>query len=287
MTSTIRTYVTPAVAGSVAVLLTLFVAPLAAQQPDTALLSSLPITDQLPAPRVTALPPAALTPDPAFWELISGYEADTAGSSYGFFGPSYLRPMRPGLAWTARVTGSFLSYEFGGLDEATRVRSPGLGAAIGLKFGNKNTVTVVAGPEVKWGRREVTDATGVATTHGDTRLGMNFGGELYANPTSHNNIQGIVNYNTSDRYTWSRLGFKEQITNLAFEGPTALFVGVEGIAQGNFDIRSKQLGGFVEIALVPARTSIMFKGGYKRSTFNAGPDLTGPYFSVGFYKRLN
>jgi hypothetical protein len=110
---------------------------------------------------------------------------------------------------------------------------------------------------------------------------------VYANPTPHNNIHGLVNYSTADRYTWGRLGFKEQISNRAWERPNAVFLGVEGIAQGNHDIRSNQVGGLLEISNVPTNVSVMFKAGYKRSTFNVGPAATGPYFSVGFYRRMN
>jgi hypothetical protein len=293
MISNVRTYVGPAVAGSLAVLVTLRSASLAgAQQSDTTLLSSTllsstPVTEQRPPPVVITAPPAAVTPAPAFWELISGYEGDTDGSGYSFFGPSYVRPIRPGLSWTARAFGNYLTYQFSELDGATHVRSPGVNSAIGLQFGDKSFFRVLAGPEVKWRRTEVTGANGAIATRTDTRLGANAGGEMYANPTSHNNVQGIVNYNTSDTYTWGRLGFKEQINNHAWEGPNTAFLGVEGIAQGNHDIRSRQLGGFFEITHVPAKVSVVFKAGYKRSTFNVGPDKTGPYFSVGFYRRLN
>jgi hypothetical protein len=119
------------------------------------------------------------------------------------------------------------------------------------------------------------------------RVGANFGGEMYASPTSHNNVHGLVNYNTSDRYSWARLGFKEQITNRSWAGPNTSFVGVEAIAQGNHDIRSTQFGGLFEITHVPASVSVMFKAGYKRSTFEVGPAKTGPYFSIGFYHRVN
>jgi hypothetical protein len=290
MMSNIRSHAGPAVAGSLAVFVTLVFASVAgAQQPDTTLASSTPavsIADQRPPPLVIATPPAAVTLAPAFWELISGYEADTDGSGYGFFGPSYVRPIRPGLSWTARAFGNFLSYQFSELDGATHVRSPGVNSAIGLQFGDRQFFRLLAGPEVKWRRTEVISPAG-SLTHTDTSLGANFGSEMYANPTPHNNVQGLVNYNTTDRYTWGRLGFKEQINNHSWQGPNTAFLGVEGIAQGNHDIRSKQVGGFFELTHVPARVSMMFKAGYKQSTFNVGPDKTGPYFSVGFYRRLN
>jgi len=288
MISPIRTHLRSVVAGPLALLVTLLWAPLAgAQQPDTALQSPTPLFDQRPPPAVITVLPAPVTPAPAFWALISGYEGDTHGSGYGFVGPSFVRPIRPGLAWTARAYGNYLSYEFSALDGATRVRSPGLSAATGLRFGSRNFVTVSAGPDVKFRRTNVTSPDGIIATRTETRVGANVGSEVYTNPTSHNNVHGLVNYSTADRYTWGRLGFKEQISNREWEGPNAAFVGVEGIAQGNQDIRSTQVGALFEISNVPTKVSVMFKAGYKRSAFDVGPAATGPYFSVGFYRRMN
>lgn len=285
MISNFRTAVGVARAGSLAVFMTLCCVTVAgAEQRGTALLSAAPSADQAPQP--ADAPPPGIT-GPAFWELIGGYEGDTHGSSYGFFGPSYVHPFRPGLAWTARAFGNYLAYEFTGANGTTRVRSPGVSTAVGLRFGEKNFFGVSAGPEVKWQRTEVTRANGASVTSNETRLGANVGAELYTNPTSHNNIHGIVNYGTADEYTWARLGFKEQISNRSWQGSTTTFLGVEGIAQGNDDIRSTQVGGFFEITRVPAQVSLVFKAGYKRSTFDVGPNKTGPYFAVGFYRRLN
>ena len=182
----IRKHAAPALAG--VLLATLLCPSLAGAQP--------------PAPIGIAAPPAALAPAPAFWELISGYEGDTHGSGYGFFGPSYVRPIRPGLAWTARATANYLSYQFSGLDGATRVRSPGMGAAVGLRFGDKNFFSVSAGPELRWRRTSVTPIGGAMSTHSDTRLGVNVGAEVYGNPTSHNNVHAIANYNTDLSEFW-------------------------------------------------------------------------------------
>ena len=282
MQFTFRTASFSAVAAAVAFAAVSMPAAAIAQQPASTLS---PPAEQRPP--VIVPPPAALTSVPPFWELISGYEGDSEGSGYAFFGPSYVRNIRPGLSWTARAFGNYLAYEFSGADGMTQVRSPGISSAVGLQFGDKSFARVLAGPELKWRRTEVTAASGVGVAHRDTRLGLNAGGEVYANPTSHNNLHGIVNYNTSDKYSWARLGFKEQLTNRTWEGPDATFLGVEGIVQGNSDIRSRQLGGFFEYTRVPARVSLVFKAGYKRSTFEVGPALTGPYFSVGFYRRMN
>jgi hypothetical protein len=224
-------------------------------------------------------------PAPPFWEIIGGYERDTHSSGYAFFGPSYVHPVNPSLAWTARVFSNYLSYRFNDGVGETTVHSPGVDPSLGLRFGNNKFFGVSAGPEVKRQRKEFLGPDGtLIRTETKTRYGANFGAEMYANPTPHNNVQGGLNYNTTDRYTWGRLGFKERVSS---NDSITTFVGVEGVGQGNKDIRSVQAGGFFEITHVPAHVSVMFKAGYKRSMFDVGPPQTGPYFGVGYYQRLN
>lgn len=284
MMSKFRTQLHPASAGALVVAVSLFCGSHAeAQQRDTPVGGAAPITDQAAVPGAQ---PAGTTPEP-FWELIGGYEGDTHGSAYAFFGPSHVHPIRPGLAWTARAFVNYLAYEFSGADGDTEVRSPGVNATVGLRFGDRNWFGVNAGPEVKWRRTELTPPSGPVVESSDTEFGANVGAEAYVNPTSHNNLHGIVNYGTVDEYLWARLGFKEQISNRGYQGSTTTFVGIEGIGQGNQDITSTQFGGFFEIARSPSNVSLMFRVGYKRSTFDVGPNKTGPYFAVGYYQRLN
>jgi hypothetical protein len=221
----------------------------------------------------------------AVWELLGGYEGDTHGSAYAFFGPGYVHPVSPSVAWTARASANYLAYSFNNGLGDTKVQSPGVNSSLGVRFGDNNSFGLSAGPEVKWQKKEFTDSTDtVVAQEKKTRFGANFGAEMYVNPSSHNNVQGILNYNTTDKYTWGRLGFKERVSN----GETiTTFIGAEGIGQGNKDIRSAQAGAFLEINHTPAKVSLMFKAGYKRSMFDIGPDKVGPYFSVGYYQRLN
>jgi hypothetical protein len=266
--------VRPALAGLIAGLATVAAATVAHAQP-AANTSPVPV----------AAPSQEAPPAPT-WALIAGYERDSHGSSYGFAGPAYVKPVRPGLAWTARLFGSYLTYEFSDVSGTTAVRSPGASGALGLQFGERNTFTVTAGPSVAWRTDTLTPLTGADIETSETRWGVNVGAEAYLNPTSHSNIQALVNYNTTDKYLWSRAAFKQQISNLNGSGTTALSLGVEGIAQGNDDIRSLQGGGLLEIAHTPSAFSLTFRAGYKRSTFEVGPSNTGPYFGVGLYKRF-
>jgi hypothetical protein len=274
MSGIVRKQMNGVAAGTLVFAVTLFTASVtSAQQSDSTLSTTAPAAAQ------GGQPTGGSTPG-AFWELIGGYETDTHGSAYGFFGPGYVDPIRDNLAWFARAFGSYLAYEF----NDTEVRSPGLSTTVGLRFGSDSWFGVGAGPEVRWRRTQVTLPNGTTVESDETSVGANIGAEAYMNPTSHNNLHGIVNYGTVDKYTWARLGFKEKISNRGGQGSTSTYLGVEGIAQGNDDIRSTQFGGFFEIN--PPNLSLMFRVGYKRSTFDVGPNKTGPYFGVGFYKRL-
>jgi hypothetical protein len=277
--SIVKFFVRPALAGViVGAAVTAAAAPAQAQTAATVS----PATTV--APVTVAEQPATAAPS---WALLGGYERDSHGSSYGFIGPAYVSPVRPGLAWTARLFGSYLTYEFSDLSSTTEVRSPGASASVGLRFGERNTFTVMAGPAVAWRTATVTPVAGGAEIEtSETRWGANVGAEAYLNPTTHSNVQGLVNYNTTDKYLWSRAAFKQQITNLSGSGTTALSLGVEGIAQGNDDIRSLQGGGLLEVAHTPSAFSVTFRAGYKRSTYEVGPSKTGPYFGVGFYKAF-
>lgn len=270
--------VRPALAGVI-----VGVAVAASAAPAQAQTAATVSTATMVAPATPAEQPAVAAPT---WALIAGYERDTHGSSYGFAGPAYVSPVRPGLAWTARVFGSYLTYEFTDASGTTEVRAPGANAALGLRFGERNTFTILAGPAVSWRTETLSPVTGVDLETSETRWGVNVGAEAYLNPTSHSNVQALVNYNTTDKYIWSRAAFKQQISNLSGSGTTALSLGVEGIAQGNDDIRSLQGGGLLEVAHSPSAFSLTFRAGYKRSTFEVGPSKTGPYFGVGLYKAF-
>ena len=240
-----------------------------------------PAANAATTPAVVMQTPApAPAPSSPYWALIGGYEWDTHGSSYGFFGPHHTHPFGSNnVAWTARVFGNYLTYEFSDATSTTEVKAPGASASVGLKFGTTNYFAVSAGPSVSWRTETVTTNAGLKTDTKDTRVGVNIGGDIYTNPTPKSNIQVLGNFNTADKYSWGRVGAKVDVA-------PKVAVGGEAIVQGNSDIKSVQFGGLIEVR--PAsQMSLMFRAGYKRSSFDVGADKTGPYFGINFYKRLN
>ena len=244
-----------------------------------------PAGAQLPAPRPATVPAQVAAPH---WSANAGFEADSHDTGYGFVGPFYVRPLRPGLAFVGGGSVNYLYYDFvNGTGGHTNVRSPGVNAMGGVRFGNRNYVQLLAGPGFKRRHVEILDASDqVIGTDSDTVFGLNLGADLWVDPTSHNNVFGMVRYGAEDNYTWARLAYKEQITNRDWSNRFAHFVGAEVIGQGNDDIRSTQYGGFFEVAHAPSSVSVMFRAGYKKSSYDFGPDKSGPWFAVGFWHRL-
>jgi hypothetical protein len=134
--------------------------------------------------------------------------------------------------------------------------------------------------------REITDDVGIVEDNRHTRVGVSLGTQAWWNPTRRSNVFAQISYGTASNYTWGRLAAKHQITNMDWHGPITLYLGAEGIGQGNSDIRSWQGGGLLEFVFTHAQLSLVGRGGYKRSTFDVGPDKTGPYFGVGLWKRF-
>lgn len=222
-----------------------------------------------------------------YWSSIGGFEVDTHETGYGFFGPQFIRPFRPNTAFVAGANANYLYYEYATGAGHTNVRSPGVSVMGGLMFGSRNYLQLMAGPTFRRRHIRAIDAADqMLASSSDNYVGMNFMAAGSVDPTSHNNFLGMLNYDSVDRYTWGRAAFKEQVGNFGWQGRFTPYVGVEYIGQGNQDIRSQQYGGFFEIAHAPSSISVMFRAGYKRSSFDFGPDKTGPWFAIGFYQRL-
>lgn len=244
-----------------------------------------PTTASAPAATATIQTPA---PGDSYWEIIGGVEFDTDGMLYGFAGPQWNYRLNENMGVFARAYGNWLQYEFDENGGTTEVSGPGISTQVGLKFGDRNTFKVGLGPSFKWRGETFTDANGNETElDSDMEVGLSVGGDAYLNPSERDNVHAIVNYDTADDYLWSRLAYKRQITNLDWQDTWAHHLGVEGIWQGNDDIKTMMLGGLVEFAHGASRSSVMLRAGFKKSTFEQADDRTGPYFGINFYRRLN
>jgi hypothetical protein len=277
----------PAPAALMAAFLVTVAAPGAAHAQTAPRVTFTPVAAPAPAPAPASTPALSQTAGGSYWTLIGGLEFDTDGMMYGFFGPTWNKPLRDDLELQVSVRPNFLQYEFEENGGTTKVSGPGLSTQVGLKFGDRNTFKVGAGPSFKWRGETFTDAAGNETEFdSDMEVGFSVGADAYLMPTDIDNVHAIVSYDTVDDYLWSRLGYKHQITNHGWQDTWAHFLGAEGIWQGNDDIKTLMLGGLVEFVHAPSTTAIMLRAGFKRSSFDTADDRTGPYFGINFYKRL-
>lgn len=260
-------------------------APAAAQDQGATTLAVAAEPAQTPsAPRVQTAAPAG---DP-YWSTIGGYETDSHETAYGFFGPQYIHPVARNFSLIAGANVNYLHYDFANSAGGhTDVHSPGVNTMGGVMFGRTNYLMLGAGPSFKRRNVETKNAADTLLSRDrDFKVGFNLSADASANPTAHNNVFGQYNYETVDQYHWGRVGFKEQVANRTWQGSWTPYLGAEYIAQGNQDIVSNQYGGFLELAHNPSHVSVMFRAGWKRSTFDFGPASTGPWFAVGFYHRM-
>jgi hypothetical protein len=270
-----------------------FATPLAVAflaMPASALAQTAPAVNFVPTTASAPATTAVQTPAPgeSYWEIIGGVEFDTDGMLYGFAGPQWNYRLNENMGVFARAYGNWLQYEFEENGGTTEVSGPGVSTQVGLKFGGRNTFKVGAGPSFKWRGETFTDAAGNETElDSDMEVGLSVGADAYLNPTERDNVHGIINYDTADDYLWSRLAYKRQITNLDWQDTWAHHVGVEGIWQGNDDIKTMMLGGLVEFAHGASRSSVMLRAGLKKSSFDTADDRSGPYFGINVYRRLN
>lgn len=226
------------------------------------------------------------TVEAPYWDLVGGTEFDTHGTSYTFFGPTWVRPIKPNLAIQASVRGNYLTYQFEEFGGETKVRSPGVSTGVGLKIGDENWFRFSVGLGAKRRTETFTAANGLEIEDSDWETGVSLGLDGYGDPAEHVNVHGQLNYGAEDGYLWSRVGVKRQLTNYKWQNTYTHYAGGEVMAQGNEDIRSLQIGGLFEFLHAPSSRSIMLRGGWKRSTFDIGPNKTGPYVAVGFFQRL-
>ncbi|MGH7340674.1 MAG: cellulose biosynthesis protein BcsS [Candidatus Rokuibacteriota bacterium] len=245
-----------------------------------------PAPAQVPtAPRPQAPPAEIGAPR---WTANGGFEADSHDTGYGFAGPTYVRPFRPQMSWVAGANVNYLYYEFpSAAGGHTNVRSPGVNALGGVRFGVRNYFQLAAGPGFKRRRVEVVDPfDNVIRSSTRTKVGLHLVGVGSVDPTPHNNFYGQVAYGAEDDYIWSRAAFKEQLTNRSWSGRFTHDLGGEATVQGNDDLRSVQFGPFIELVHVPSSTAIGLRGGYKHTSYDFGPDRTGPWFAIGIWHRL-
>jgi hypothetical protein len=223
-------------------------------------------------------------------ELVAGWEG-YGQRGYGMISPSYsfnLNPHSgvqgvfngPSYSFLVRGSASYLYYQTSNTSGITQVTSPGVSWGGALRLQTRR-LSLTFGPsyEVRWTQDKLPTAQ---VTH-TLEHGIMAQGDAYFQATPLTNVNGIISYENSNGYLWSRFGVVRQVTNPHFTAPHALSIGAEFTAQGNNQILVYEGGGLFEIAFLREHVSLSFRGGYSRAQYPDNTVQTAPYLGVGLY----
>lgn len=214
-------------------------------------------------------------------EIVGGWEG-SRDRGYLFLMPVATLLDRPTFALLTRGSVSHLYYTFPELGTITEVTSPGASAGIALRWKTKRAaVTLGPGYELRRTKR----VTGGISRDIDER-GLTLQGDIFFQPDPLDTLFVIAAYGEANEYTWSRAGYKRQVTNRSFRGPGAISVGIELTAQGNRDLRTYQAGPMLEIAFLRAGGSVQLRGGLSKTEYDSSTEESKQYFGIGFYRRF-
>jgi len=213
-------------------------------------------------------------------DVVAGWEGDDT-RGYVFIAPTASFDLGSSQAILLRGTGSFLYYG-SQADGPTDVTAPGASVAIGYRVsGSRVNASLIGGfEERRIQRRQANDRSNT------WEHGASLSGELFVSASSLTQVSALANYGQANRYGWTRLGVKRQLTNTRFTGRRAVSMGLEMTGQGNRDVRQYQLGGVFELGWLAARSSLQIRTGYGRSVFTDGARESRPYLGIGIYRRL-
>jgi hypothetical protein len=211
-------------------------------------------------------------------ELYTGASLDTRAEGYEYFGLGLGQSLNDHWTFMEKIVANFLHYEYDSGSHSIRARAPGVRFQIGPKYVGEGLYVIFTGGfdyrNTTLSREDPKSETKGARTGGTVEA--IYSQDLFTRFTT----DLILNYSSIGNFTWGR----GRLKYLASTEPGAqkIFVGLEGIGQGNSDYTAEQAGALLELQRLKENFSIAVSGGYKHSsTF----PHTG-YFGLDLYYKI-
>lgn len=214
-------------------------------------------------------------------EMYSGWQADTEGQGCGYIGAGLDRNVSDHWALTAKVFSSYLYYKYESEPGIVKAKAPGLKLQVGTKYFDRGTYLIITGGLDYRDTSLRPDDKG-SNVRG-SRGGVTFEA-LYSRDLSERVVVELIgSYSTIGDTLWGRGRLKHLVSSLS-GGKTnqKVFVGIEGVGQGNSDYSASQIGAFAEIQRIKEQFSVLLSAGYKHS--NSISSLG--YIAIEFYRRF-
>jgi cellulose biosynthesis protein BcsS len=218
-------------------------------------------------------------------EGFAGLEGDSRQDGYGFAGIGVLIPAGRYLNVPLTTSVSYLFYNYDSTGTKISVRSPGTSLMTGIRVRiPRGSISAMAGGEM---RRDYRDTNNPGIPQSE-RTTFGFVVQTYDDLALARRWQasGFGVYVGAAKYVVGRAAMRYQVTNIDWKRPTSVFVGVEGVRQGNDLSDALQAGGFAEWNLVRQQLSVSLHSGYKESWSPGQIHQGGRYFGVGLYRHF-
>ena len=200
---------------------------------------------------------------------FAGGEIDGHGQGFSYLGVDLTQNIDKTIAVSARLIPNYLTYQYYSGNDTIRANSPGLSTVAGIKlFWDKTMLGIWGGLEFRNTTLSPDDQS--ASVRGSTSAGL-VQGEFDTWLPTRTNLNIFASFSGTSDFSYERGRIKQQITNLDFQKPYTLNVGVEQFYGSNADFHQTGGGLYVELFHIPQKISIALRGGLKQdSTFDGG-----------------
>jgi len=203
------------------------------------------------------------------FSTFAGGEIDGRGQGFSYLGIELAQKITKTFAIAGRVTPNYLVYKYYSGDTLIRATSPGLTTVGGIKFQwEKTNLGIFGGVEFR--NTTLSPDDQYASVRGASSAGVIQGEFDHWFPTKTNfGVWG--SYSGTSDFSYEKARIKQQITNLDYQKPVTLMIGVDQTYGRNADFHGITVGPMIEMYHIPWKVSIALRGGYKHdSTFGGG-----------------
>jgi hypothetical protein len=210
--------------------------------------------------------------------LFAGGEFDGRGQGFSFLGLDVTQRVNTTLSVSGRVMPNYLIYKYYTGNTLIEAKSPGLFAVAGVKlYWGQTTLGLFGGGEFR--NTDLSPDDKNSKLRGSTSAGL-VQGELDSWLTKRTNLNVFASYSGTSNFSYEKAKIRQQITNLDYQKPYTLLVGVEQFVGTNTDYTGVGVGVAVELYYIPHKASIALRGGYKHDTTFGD----GAYWGLELYK---
>ncbi len=219
------------------------------------------------------------TAQASYSEFLGGWEGDSHRQGYAFLSAGKSYTIKGSDALITRLTGSYLYYKFDQGDSVTKVTSPGISFMVGISHAReKTTLTITAGPELRWNRNRFESKQGVnlSSERNSTVSGV-AQGYFDFQPLDRMEFILLAAYSGGNKYSFGRVSIERHL------GSGGTVVGLEGTGQGNSDIKAIQIGLVFAQSGFIGSSSLRISAGVKNTWGTDGIHSNVGFLGAGFY----